>query len=77
MLNLCHNPSLGITTKARVCKGAGQEEAQESHLMFLGVKENVREQTLTFPSELPFMELEYGWTPKSSENNCKDKNPLD
>jgi len=23
--NLCHNPSLGLTTKARACKVAGQE----------------------------------------------------
>ncbi len=33
----CRNPSLGLATKARACKGAGQEEARESHLMFLGV----------------------------------------
>jgi len=34
---LCHNPSLGLVTKARACKGVGQEEARESHLMPLGV----------------------------------------
>jgi len=77
MLSFCHDPSLGIATKARACKGAGQKEAQESHLMLLGVQESVRERTFTFPSELPFMELESGWTPKSLENNYKGKNPLD
>ncbi len=33
----CRNPSLGLTIKARVCKGASQEEARESHLMLPGV----------------------------------------
>jgi len=32
-----HNPSFGLMTKARACKGVGQKEAQESHLMLLGV----------------------------------------
>jgi hypothetical protein len=39
----CHNPNLGITTKARACKVASQEDARESHLMFLGVQKNVKE----------------------------------
>ncbi len=38
-LNYCRNPSLGFTTKARACKGAGQEEARESHLMLPSVRE--------------------------------------
>jgi hypothetical protein len=25
MYTLCHNPNLGFATKARACKGAGQE----------------------------------------------------
>jgi hypothetical protein len=33
----CRNPNPRLVTKARACKGAGQEEARESHLMFLGV----------------------------------------
>jgi len=33
----CRNPSLGLMTKTRACKVAGQEEAWESHLMFPGV----------------------------------------
>jgi len=31
------NPSLGLATKTRACEGAGQERAQESHLMLLRV----------------------------------------
>jgi hypothetical protein len=34
---ICHNPSLGFTTKARACKVAGKEGARESHHMFSGV----------------------------------------
>jgi len=37
---ICHNPSLGLTTKARVYKGAGQDWAWESHFMFLGVQKS-------------------------------------
>jgi hypothetical protein len=36
-LGNCHNPSFGLTTKARACKGVGQKEAWESHLMLPGV----------------------------------------
>jgi hypothetical protein len=32
-----HNPSLRLSTKARACEGAGQEQAQESHFMLPGV----------------------------------------
>ncbi len=33
--------------------------------------------TFTFPSELPFWELEFGWILKSLESNYKGQNPLD
>jgi hypothetical protein len=39
----CHNPSLGLATKARACKVAGQEEARESLFMFSGVQKCVRD----------------------------------
>jgi hypothetical protein len=35
--NNYRNPSLRFATKAKACKGAGQEEARESLLMLLGV----------------------------------------
>jgi hypothetical protein len=35
---MCHNPSLGVTTKAKgACKVPSQEEARVSHHMLLGV----------------------------------------
>jgi hypothetical protein len=64
----CRNPSLGLATKARPCKGAGQEEPRECR--------RVWEWTLTFRSELPFWELESWWTPESLESDCKGQNPL-
>jgi hypothetical protein len=57
------NPSLGLTTKAKACKGAGQEEC-----------ERVWGWKLTLPSELPFSELESRWTPKLSESDCRGQN---
>jgi hypothetical protein len=33
----CCNPSLGLTTKARFCKGVGQEWARESHFILLNI----------------------------------------
>ncbi len=36
-LIVCRNLSLGLATKARACKVAGQEWAQESHFMIPGV----------------------------------------
>ncbi len=54
----CHNPSLGLTTKARVYMSAVQKRD-------LRMWESVR-CTLTLPSELPFWELESWWTLESS-----------
>jgi hypothetical protein len=66
---LYYNPSLGLTTKARACKVASQEESP-------GVKESVREWTFTLPKELSLSELESRWTPKCLESNCKGQNPM-
>ncbi len=57
------NPNLGFATKAKVCKGVGQE-----------VCEKVWEWRLTLPSELPFWELESRWTLEPSKSNCKGQN---
>jgi hypothetical protein len=49
-ITICHNPSLGLMTKARACKVARQEWAQESHFMIPGVQKSVREWTLPLPN---------------------------
>jgi len=67
--DVCRNPNLELATKAKACKVAGQEGSP-------GVKESVREQTLTLPKELPLWELESQWTPECSESDCKGQNPM-
>jgi len=42
-----------------------------------GVKESVREWTLTIWREFPPWELESYWTPKCLENDCRGENPID
>jgi hypothetical protein len=64
-------------TKARACKGAGQDWTQESHFMFSGVQESVKEWILTLPSELSLWELESQWTLEFSEANRRGQNSLD
>ncbi len=65
----CCNPSLGLATKARVYKSAGQERENRE----CG---RVWEWTLTLSNELPCWELESRQTPKSLESDCKGQNPL-
>jgi hypothetical protein len=76
---------LSITTLAlgsRPSQGLARLKAKRearwgSHLMLLGMQKSVREWTLTFPSELPFWELESQWTFKFLEGNCRGQNSLD
>ncbi len=60
---LCHNPSLGLTTKARACKGVGQE----------------RSPRITFhaPGSAKECKGMNPHTPKFSGNDCRGQNPLD
>jgi hypothetical protein len=62
-LTNCHNPSFGLTTKARAWKCAGQGWARESRSMFPRVQESVREWTLSLPSEFPLSGLDSQWIP--------------
>jgi hypothetical protein len=41
-----------------------------------GVQKNVKERTLTLPSEFPCWELESWWNPKCSESDYKGQNPI-
>jgi hypothetical protein len=61
----CRNLSLGLMTKAKACKGAGQEKC-----------ERVWGWRLTLPSELPFWELESQWTPEPLESDYRGQNTL-
>jgi len=67
---MCRNPNLGLATKVKACKVAGQEGSP-------GVKESVKEWTFTLPNEFPLRELESRWTPECSKSDCKGQNLMD
>jgi hypothetical protein len=67
-MKVCCNPNLGLLTKANACKVVGQEGSP-------GVKESVKEWTVTLPKELPLWELESQWTPEYLESDYKNQNP--
>jgi len=73
----CHNPTLGLTTKARAWKVAGQEGSPWLTSHISRSAKSVKGWTLTLPSELPFWELESQWTSESSKGDCRGQNPLD
>ncbi len=73
----CRNPSLGRVTKAKVLVRVRANTKLGSHiLMPSGVQKNVREKTLTLPSELPCWELESLWILECSESDYKGQNPI-
>jgi hypothetical protein len=67
---LCYNLSLGLTTKARACKVAGQEEAREWRKVW-GNEPSHSQGSFHFGSS------ESQWTPKSLDGDCKGQNPMD
>jgi hypothetical protein len=70
------NLSLGLMTKARASQGAGQEGSPRITSHVPGSIGECGEWTFTFPSELPFWELESQWTLKPLESNLSSQNPL-
>jgi hypothetical protein len=64
---LCRKPSLGLATKVRVHKSAGQEKSP-------GVWESVRINAHT-PKWTPMLGVGVSGTPETSESDCKGKNP--
>jgi hypothetical protein len=68
--------ALGLQPMQGLARLRAKKEARESHLMLSGVQKSVREWTLTFPSELPFWELESQWTTKSLEGDLLESKPI-
>jgi hypothetical protein len=61
---ICRNPSLGLVTNAKACKGVSQKKAWESHFMLLGVQKSVKDWT---PHSQ--MSSHFGsWTPNGLPN---------
>jgi hypothetical protein len=77
MLHIYYNPSLGLATKVKACKGVGQKWSPR---VTFHAPENVGEcegMNPTLPNELSFWELESRWAPEFSESNYKGQNSLD
>ncbi len=74
---LCCNPSFGLATKARACKGEGQEGSPGVTSHAPGSVEECEGMNPTLPNELPLWELESRWTFKSSKSDYRGQNPLD
>jgi hypothetical protein len=70
-VGFCRNPSLGLATKARGYKVAGQEGDPEVTSHAPRSAKSVREWTLTLPSVLPVV-----GAPESLERNYRGQNPL-
>jgi hypothetical protein len=73
----CHNPNLGLVTKVRAYKGAGQEGSSGVTSYTPKSAKECEGMNLHTPKELPFWELESRWTSKFLEGNCKGQNPMD
>jgi len=68
--------ALDSRLRQRGCKGASQEEAQESHHTLPGVQESVREWAFTLPRQLPLWKMESQWTPETSESDLRGQNSM-
>jgi hypothetical protein len=74
---VCRNFSIGLATKAKACKGAGQEGSPgiTSHApRSVGECEGMNSHT---PKWAPLWELESRWTSEFSKNDCRSQNPWD
>jgi hypothetical protein len=74
--NIVATLTLGSQPMQGLTRVQDKKEAQEAHLILLGVQESVREWTLTLPSELPLWELESLWSSEPSRSDCKGQNSL-
>ncbi len=68
---------MGLRPKQGLAKVWAKYEARESYFMLPKMQKNVKDSTLTLPSELPLRELESMWTLEFSKSNFRGQNPLD
>jgi len=69
--------TLGSQPWQGLARVQNKRETREAHLIPPRVQESVREWTFTFPSELPFRELDSQWTLESLGIDYRGQNPLD
>jgi hypothetical protein len=73
---LCHNPSLGLATKAKACKVVAKREAQESPHMLLGVQRVWGNEPSHSQVNPHCGSWSLKWTPTFLERNCRGQNPF-
>ncbi len=66
----CCNPNLGLATKVKAYKGAGQEGSMGVTSHVPGSAKECEGNPHT-SKELPLWELEYRWIPESSKGDCR------
>jgi hypothetical protein len=72
----CYNFRLGLTTKTRACKGAGQEWSPRVTFHVIESVGKCERMNPTLSNELLIWKLESQWTLESLENNCRGQNWL-
>jgi hypothetical protein len=77
MVGACCNHSLGLVTKAKICKGAGQKWNPGFAIHVLESVGECEGMNPTLPGELPVWKLETQWTFESSEGDCRGQNSLE
>ncbi len=73
----CHNPNLGLVTKARAHKVVGQEGSPRVTLHALESVRKCEGMNLHTPKELPLWEFESRWMPKFLNGDYRGQNSLD
>jgi hypothetical protein len=75
-IHLCCNPSFGLTTKAKACKGAGQKGSLGVTFHAPRCVGKCEGMNTHIPKRVPIWELEFRWILESSKSDCKGQNPL-
>jgi len=70
----CHNPSLGLATKARACKVASQKKKLGNERKCEGMNCHTPKGASTLGVGVS---MDSQRTPKCSESNCKGQNSMD
>jgi hypothetical protein len=72
----CRSLRLGLTPKARACKGVGQEKSLGVTFHVPGSVGECEGMNPTLPSELPLWKLEFRWILESSQGDYRGQNSL-
>ncbi len=77
LIHECHNPNLGLATKARGCKVAGEERSLRFMVHAFGSAKECEGIDLHTPKGTPILEVGVLVDSKCSKSACKGQNPMD